>query len=60
MSNAGNRACLQDLQATDPRDGKTHIEQDKGGLLRESYCWVLNHDDFRRWRNVSLLFCQAT
>jgi hypothetical protein len=37
MSNAENRACLQDLQATDPRDDKDRIEQDKGGLLEGSY-----------------------
>jgi hypothetical protein len=51
MSDAENRACLQDLQATDPRDDKQRIEQDKGGLLRDSSCWVLNHDDFRQWRD---------
>ena len=51
MSNAENRTCLQDLQATDPRDDKKRIEQDKGGLLRDSYSWVLDHVDFRRWRD---------
>jgi hypothetical protein len=35
MSNAKNRACLEDLQATDPRDDKKRTEQDKGSLLRE-------------------------
>jgi hypothetical protein len=51
ISDAENRACLQDLQATDPRDDKDRIEQDKGGLLRDSYCWVLNHVGFQRWRD---------
>jgi hypothetical protein len=51
MSNAENRACLQDLQATDPRDDKKRIEQDKGGLLRDSYQWVLENSDFQRWRD---------
>jgi hypothetical protein len=38
MFNTENRACLQDLHATDPCDDKKRIEQDKGGLLRDSYC----------------------
>jgi hypothetical protein len=50
-SNEGDRKCLQALQATDPRDDKKRIELDKGGLLRGSYCWVLNHVDFQQWRN---------
>jgi hypothetical protein len=43
--------CLVRLHATDPRKDKTRIEQKKGGLLEDSYRWILNHDDFRRWRN---------
>ncbi|KAK4141539.1 WD40-repeat-containing domain protein [Dichotomopilus funicola] len=43
--------CLEDLQVTDPREDKVRIELDKGGLLRESYHWVLSHVDFLRWRN---------
>ncbi|KAH7117476.1 hypothetical protein EDB81DRAFT_892342 [Dactylonectria macrodidyma] len=39
--------------ATDslPRDDKTRIEQTKGGLLKDSYKWVLDHEDFLRWRD---------
>lgn len=51
MSNAENRTCLQDLQATDPRDDKERIERDKGGLLRDSYCWILENSEFQQWRN---------
>jgi NACHT domain len=52
MSNAENRACLQDLQATDPRDDKDRIEQDKGGLFGDSYHWILEkNSDFQQWRN---------
>ncbi|RYP81631.1 hypothetical protein DL770_005839 [Monosporascus sp. CRB-9-2] len=40
-----------DLRSTDPRHDKIRIEQTKGGLLRESYGWILDHDDFLRWRN---------
>jgi hypothetical protein len=43
--------CLADLRLTDPRDDKTRIEQTKGGLLKDSYKWILDHEDFRRWRN---------
>ncbi|KAK5994705.1 Vegetative incompatibility protein HET-E-1 [Cladobotryum mycophilum] len=41
--------CLADLRLTDPRDDKARIEQIKGGLLRDSYCWILEHTDFRTW-----------
>ncbi|KAL2198354.1 hypothetical protein P885DRAFT_32223, partial [Corynascus similis CBS 632.67] len=42
---------LRELCTTDPRHDKARIEQTKGGLLEESYCWVLDNADFRRWRN---------
>ncbi|KAK4232822.1 NACHT domain-containing protein, partial [Achaetomium macrosporum] len=43
--------CLADLRCTDPRHDKTRIEQTKGGLLADSYRWVLDNADFRRWRD---------
>ena len=43
--------CLADLRTTDPRDDKTRIEETKGGLLRDSYCWVLDNAEFWRWRD---------
>jgi hypothetical protein len=43
--------CLADLRTTDPRDDKARIEQTKGGLLRDSYCWVLDNAEFWRWRD---------
>ncbi|RYP27056.1 hypothetical protein DL767_007830 [Monosporascus sp. MG133] len=46
-----NKNCLSDLRSTDPRYDKKRIEQTKGGLLRESYRWILTHDDFLRWRD---------
>ncbi|RYP08017.1 hypothetical protein DL764_002163 [Monosporascus ibericus] len=46
-----NNNCLSDLRSTDPRYDKKRIEQTKGGLLRDSYRWILDHDDFLRWRN---------
>ncbi|KAL2198599.1 hypothetical protein P885DRAFT_32988, partial [Corynascus similis CBS 632.67] len=42
---------LRDLRATDPRQDKARIELDKGGLLVDSYRWVLDNTDFQRWRN---------
>jgi hypothetical protein len=42
---------LADLRLTDPRIDKTRIEQTKGGLLRDSYKWILERGDFRRWRD---------
>ncbi|RYC57332.1 hypothetical protein CHU98_g8873 [Xylaria longipes] len=40
---------LRKLRSTDPRDDKTRIEQQKGGLLYDSYKWILTHKDFKRW-----------
>lgn len=48
---AGNDECLRDLRLTDPRDDKERIENTKGGLLRDSYKWILENHDFQRWRN---------
>jgi hypothetical protein len=41
--------CLPDLRSTDPRDDKARIEAIKGGLLEDSYRWILQHRDFRQW-----------
>lgn len=41
--------CIQALRETDPRDDKSRIENAKGGLLRDSYRWILHNDDFLRW-----------
>ncbi|KAI9767962.1 MAG: hypothetical protein M1840_005274 [Geoglossum simile] len=46
-----DKKCLQHLHSTDPRDDKTRIEQTKGGLLQDSYGWVLENDDFQQWRD---------
>ncbi|KAK4251068.1 NACHT domain-containing protein [Corynascus novoguineensis] len=46
-----NRRYLQVLRTTDPRHDKKRIEQTKGGLLAESYRWVLDNPDFRQWRD---------
>ncbi|RYP55255.1 hypothetical protein DL768_000010 [Monosporascus sp. mg162] len=46
-------SCLRHLRLTDPRGDKKRIEQTKGGLLRDSYRWILDNADFRRWRDDS-------
>jgi hypothetical protein len=54
--------CLADLRLTDPRDDKERIEETKGGLLKDAYRWVLDHPDFRRWRDdaqTQLLWVKA-
>jgi hypothetical protein len=45
------RKCLRDLRATDPRHDKVRIEQTKGGLLRDSYCWIFENASFQQWRD---------
>nr|XP_036587219.1 beta transducin-like protein HET-E2c [Colletotrichum truncatum]KAF6797950.1 beta transducin-like protein HET-E2c [Colletotrichum truncatum] len=46
-----NARFLADLRTTDPRDDKSRIERTKGGLLRDSYIWVLNNNAFQKWRD---------
>ncbi|RSL60118.1 hypothetical protein CEP51_013820 [Fusarium floridanum] len=43
--------CLKDLHVTDPREDKKRIQDTKGGLLRDSYRWILDHADFQRFRD---------
>src|SRR5882762_5390861 len=42
--------CLADLLLTDPRNEKIRIEQTKGGLLSDSFRWILSNSEFQRWR----------
>ncbi|KAJ5813747.1 uncharacterized protein N7503_000497 [Penicillium pulvis] len=45
-----NQACMRDLRTTDPRDDKNRIEQVKGGLLKDSYRWIIDNESFKQWR----------
>ncbi|KAL1615014.1 hypothetical protein SLS56_011963 [Neofusicoccum ribis] len=45
------KSCLKDLYVTDPRDDKKRLESLKGGLIKDSYKWVLENSDFKRWRD---------
>jgi hypothetical protein len=42
--------CIQDVRHTDPRDDKRRIEETKGGLLADSYRWVLDNTTFQQWQ----------
>jgi hypothetical protein len=46
-----DRQCFKDLGVTDPRYDKKRIEKTKGGLLEDSYRWVLDNPDFLQWRD---------
>jgi len=45
-----DQECIQHLHLTDPRDDKKRVEETKGGLLVDSYYWILKHSDFQQWR----------
>jgi hypothetical protein len=40
--------CIQDLHLSDPRDNKKRIEDTKGGLLEDSYRWILGNSEFKQ------------
>jgi hypothetical protein len=42
--------CVQDMHSTDPYDDKKRIEETKGGLLSDSYHWILNNASFQQWQ----------
>ena len=41
--------CLRDLRLTDPEADKRYLEDRKGGLLSDSYHWILNNPQFQCW-----------
>ncbi|KAI9778784.1 MAG: hypothetical protein M1839_007874 [Geoglossum umbratile] len=45
--------CIRHLRLIDPRDDKKRIEETKGGLLEDSYHWILENSDFQRWHDDS-------
>jgi hypothetical protein len=42
--------CVQDMHNTDPCKDKKRIEETKGGLLADSYRWVLDNATFQQWQ----------
>jgi hypothetical protein len=43
-----DNCCLADLLLTDPRNEKIRIERAKGGLLTDSFRWILDNFEFQR------------
>ena len=48
--NDKDEECKRYIFETDPSDDRRRIQETKGGLLRDSYCWILKHADFRRFQ----------
>lgn len=46
-----NQACLRDLRTTNPYDDKNRIQNTNGGLLKDSYRWILDNEEFKQWQN---------
>jgi hypothetical protein len=44
------RNCSRDLCLIDPREDMRNLKNTKG-LLKDAYRWVLDHPDFRQWRD---------
>ncbi|KAJ4007402.1 hypothetical protein NW766_010086 [Fusarium irregulare] len=44
-----DKECLRDLRITNPEDDKEMIIKAKGGLLVESYCWVMANEGYQQW-----------
>ncbi|KAG4272788.1 hypothetical protein FPRO04_10303 [Fusarium proliferatum] len=47
----GVKKYLDALRSTNPRDNKARIEQTNGGLLKDSYTWVLESPEYISWRD---------
>ncbi|KAJ5723761.1 hypothetical protein N7488_001796 [Penicillium malachiteum] len=43
--------CLHDLATTNPHHDKNRIVDMKGGLLKDSYAWILDNSEFKEWRD---------
>ncbi|KAL2801675.1 nucleoside phosphorylase domain-containing protein, partial [Aspergillus granulosus] len=48
-----DKACLRDLLVTDPETERLRIEATKGGLLDDSFRWVLDNAEFQKWHTNS-------
>ncbi|CAG8937549.1 unnamed protein product [Penicillium salamii] len=46
-----NQACLRDLRTTNPQHDKDRIQNTNGGLLKDSYRWILDNEEFQQWQN---------
>ncbi|KAL2885584.1 Vegetative incompatibility protein HET-E-1 [Ceratocystis lukuohia] len=48
-----DKQCLSDLYVADPCTDKKTIESTKGGLLKDSYKWIISHNSFEQFRKAS-------
>ncbi|KAL4923044.1 uncharacterized protein BDV17DRAFT_25494 [Aspergillus undulatus] len=48
-----DKACLRNLLVTDPEAERRRMEATKGGLLNDSFRWVLENAEFRKWHSSS-------
>ncbi|KAF3073766.1 hypothetical protein CFAM422_004130 [Trichoderma lentiforme] len=55
-SNA-DTSFLQQISKTDPVYDKKRILMLKGPLLKESFSWILEHEDFNKWRHTKESGC---
>ncbi|KAL4745554.1 hypothetical protein BDW72DRAFT_52920 [Aspergillus terricola var. indicus] len=46
-----DKACLRDLLVADPETELRRIEATKGGLLDDSFRWVLGNAEFQKWHS---------
>ncbi|RFU77684.1 hypothetical protein TARUN_4543 [Trichoderma arundinaceum] len=46
-----DQQCLRDLRITNPRHDRKRIMDAKGGLLWDSYRWILENPHFQQWRD---------
>jgi hypothetical protein len=46
-----NQACLRDLRTTNPHDDKDRIKNTNGGLLKDSYSWILDNEEYKIWQD---------
>ncbi|KAL4788945.1 hypothetical protein BDV19DRAFT_44040 [Aspergillus venezuelensis] len=46
-----DKACLRDLFVADPETERRRIEATKGGLLDDSFRWVLGNPEFQKWHS---------
>lgn len=50
LETSSNQACLRDLRTTNPYDDKSRIQNTNGGLLKDSYRWILDNEEFKQWQ----------
>jgi hypothetical protein len=46
-----NQECLRALRTTNARDDKDRIKNTSGGLLKDSYSWILDNEEFKQWQD---------